>query len=219
MDRMLSRNEPAPITRRRTGDPVAKAGDWRTALPVLAGPSITLRELRSGDAPALSAMLSSEEVARFMSPGPASVEAFERFIEWTHRERESGNYVCFGVVPHGRDSAVGLFQVRQIEPGFSTAEWGFALGSAYWGREIFIEAAQLVIDFAFDVIGVHRLEARAAVQNGRGNGALQKLGALQEGVLRRSFLCHGEYLDQVLWTIIDSDRHQARAFSGPPSVH
>ena len=62
-----------------------------------------------------------------------------------------------------------------------------------------------MINFAFDAVGVHRLEARAAVRNGRGNGALRKMGAVQEGVLRKSFLKDGEYLDQALWTILDED--------------
>jgi ribosomal-protein-alanine N-acetyltransferase len=62
-----------------------------------------------------------------------------------------------------------------------------------------------LIKFAFDTVGVHRLEARAAVRNGRGNGALRKVGAQQEGVLRKSFLKNGEYLDQALWTILDED--------------
>jgi RimJ/RimL family protein N-acetyltransferase len=197
---------------------VAVESDWRRALPVLTGTAITLRELRMSDAPTLLAMLSTEEVARFISPPPTTVEGFERFIAWTHRERAAGTYVCFGVVPAGMDTAVGLFQIRQSEPGFETAEWGFALGSAYWGSGLFVEGAQLLLDFAFDVVGVHRLEARAAVQNGRGNGALRKIGALQEGLLRRSFLRNGEYLDQVLWAILESDRHRQRTVS-LPSVH
>jgi ribosomal-protein-alanine N-acetyltransferase len=145
-------------------------------------------------------MLATEEVSRFISPPPTTVEGFERFIAWTHRERAAGNYICFAVVPEGTDTAVGLFQVRQLEPGFGTGEWGFAIGSPFWGTGIFLEGARLVVDFAFEVIGVHRLEARAAVQNGRGNGALRKLGAVQEGVLWKFFLRNGEYLDQVLWT-------------------
>jgi len=116
------------------------------------------------------------------------------------------------------DVAVGLFQVRQSVPDFESAEWGFALGSAYWGSGVFMVGAQLVLDFAFEVIGVHRLEARAAVQNGRGNGALRKVGALQEGILRRSFLRNGAHLDQVLWAILSSDRHALRS-TGSPSVH
>lgn len=179
--------------------------DWKTGLPVLTGSRITLRELRVSDAPSLFAMLTTEEVSRFISPPPTTVEGFERFIMWANRERAAGSYACFAIVPHGMDTAVGLFQVRQLEPGWGTAEWGFAMGSAFWGTGLFAEGAQMVLEFAFDTIGVHRLEARAAVQNGRGNGALRKLGAVCEGVLRRSFLRNGQYLDQALWAILGDD--------------
>jgi RimJ/RimL family protein N-acetyltransferase len=192
--------------------------NWRDSLPVLTSGGITLRELRASDAPSLLAMLTTEEVARFISPPPTTVEGFERFIAWTQRERQNGSYICFGVVPQGMDTAVGIFQVRQTEPGFATAEWGFAIGSAYWGSGMFMTGAQLVIDFAFDVVGVHRLEARAAVKNGRGNGALRKVGATQEGILRRSFLRNGEYLDQILWSILDVDRLRSR-MTFVPSIH
>src|SRR5580765_663326 len=188
--------------------------DWKQALPVLTGSMVTLRELRLSDAPSLLAMLATEEVARFISPPPTTVEGFERFIAWTHRERAAGNYVCFGVVPHGMDTAIGIFQVRQLEPGFGTAEWGFAIGSAFWGSGAFIDGAKMVVDFAFDTIGTHRLEARAAVANGRGNGALRKIGAMQEGILRKSFLRNGEYLDQALWTILDEDWQAQRTVWG-----
>ena len=197
---------------------ISTQSEWRQSLPVLTGRGVTLRELRVSDAPVLLAMLSTEEVARFISPPPTSVEGFERFIAWTHVERAAGRYICFGIVPDGMDAAVGLFQVRQSVPDFESAEWGFALGSAYWGSGLFMAGAQLVLDFAFEVIGVHRLEARAAVQNGRGNGALRKIGALQEGILRRSFLRNGAHLDQVLWAILSSDRQALRS-TGSPSVH
>jgi ribosomal-protein-alanine N-acetyltransferase len=193
--------------------------DWRRGLPVLAGLQVVLRELRASDAPSLFAMLTTEEVSRFISPPPTTVEGFERFIAWTIRQRAAGEYICFAVVPKGSDDAVGLFQVRSLEPGFGTAEWGFALGSGYWGTGMFTDAASLVLDFAFGVMRIHRIEARAAVRNGRGNGALRKIGAIQEGVLRRSFLRNGEYLDQVLWAIVSEDWLQAKAVWGPRVIH
>jgi RimJ/RimL family protein N-acetyltransferase len=197
---------------------VSTGSDWRRALPVLAGKSVTLRELRLSDAPSLLATLATEEVSRFISPPPTTVDGFERFIAWTHRERAAGNYFCFGVVPEGMDTAIGIFQVRQLEPGFATAEWGFAIGSEFWGTGLFMDGAKMIIDFAFDVVGTHRLEARAAVANGRGNGALRKVGALQEGILRKSFLRNGEYLDQTLWTILDEDWRRGKSVWGP-NVH
>lgn len=197
----------------------AVASDWRRRLPVLAGEGFTLRELELDDAPSLLAMLSTEEVARFISPPPTTVEGFERFIMWTHQKRADGQYVCFGVVPEGMSRAIGLFQVRSLEPGFATAEWGFALGSPFWGTGLFPAASRLVVDFAVETLGVHRLEARAAVANGRGNGALRKIGAVQEAVLRRSFLRNGQYLDQVLWSILAEDWRQAKAVWGPDILH
>jgi RimJ/RimL family protein N-acetyltransferase len=195
------------------------ATNWKTALPVMAGSTFTLRELRAEDAPSLFAMLTTEEVARFISPPPTTVEGFERFIMWTQRERQAGNYVCFAIVPHGMTTAVGIFQVRSLEPGFGTAEWGFAMGSAFWGTGVFAEGAHLVLDFAFDVIGAQRLEARAAVANGRGNGALRKIGAVQEGLLRRSFLRNGQHLDQVLWGILADDWRLQRVAQQPSRTH
>jgi RimJ/RimL family protein N-acetyltransferase len=192
--------------------------DWKTQLPVLHAKGITLRELRVSDASSLLALLTTEEVTRFISPPPTTVEGFARFIQWAQREREAGRYVCFAVVPAGSDTAVGVFQMRQLDPTFGTAEWRFALGSAFWGSALFATGAELMIDFAFDVIGVHRLEARSAVENGRGNAALRKVGAVQEGILRRSFRRHGRFLDQVLWTILHEDRDRAKAVGVPFSV-
>jgi RimJ/RimL family protein N-acetyltransferase len=197
----------------------AVTNDWRSGLPVLTGSAATLRELRLSDAPALFAALTSEQVSRFISPPPATVDGFERFIGWTIRQRQAGQYVCFAVVPHGADTAVGIFQIRSLEPAFGTAEWGFALASEFWGSGIFVDGAKLAVDYAFTILGVHRLEARAAVINGRGNGALRKLGAVQEGTLRRSFLKNGEYMDQTLWTILHDEWMQAKTVWGSVVIH
>jgi RimJ/RimL family protein N-acetyltransferase len=160
--------------------------DWTQALPTLQCERVTLRELRQSDAPSLVAMLSTAEVARFITPPPTTVEGFERFIEWTHLQRSQGAYACFAVVPDGMETAIGIFQVRQLD------------------------GAALILAFAFQTLGVHRLEARAAARNGRGNGALAKVGAVREGLLRKSFRRNGEYLDQILWSIVREDWMQTQ---------
>lgn len=199
-----------------------RAIDWRLALPELVGRRVLLREPRAGDATALFSLLSTDEVSRFISPPPPNVEGFERYVAWTNRQRAAGQYVCFAIVPIGGDAPIGLIHVRALNPGFLIADWGFAIGSEFWGTGTFNEAAELVLDFAFDVLGVHRLEARAALCNGRGNGAMKKLGAEREGVLRHSFLRDGEFLDQVLWSMLHDDwrkRQETKAPKGSRVVH
>jgi RimJ/RimL family protein N-acetyltransferase len=199
--------------------PVASATDWRSGLPTLTGSLVTLRELRPSDAASLFVSLSTPEVARFISPPPTTVEGFERFVAWAHRQRAAGQYVCFAVVARSSDVAIGLFQVRSLDADFGTAEWGFAIAHGFWGTGAFVEGATLVLEFAFTIMGSHRLEARAATVNGRGTGALRKIGARREGVLRKSFLRNGEYLDQSLWTILAEDWLAATATWGAAIIH
>jgi ribosomal-protein-alanine N-acetyltransferase len=193
----------------------SQAFDWHFGLPEIRGEKVTLRELRMSDASALMAMLTTQEVAEFVSPLPGTVDGFHGFISEVHNERLVGNSFCYGIVPDGYEDAMGLFQVRQLEPGFGSAEWGFALGSPFWGTGVFLDGARAVIDFSFNTVGVHRLEARSIASNGRGNAALRKVGAMQEGILRRSFERNGRYFDQVLWSILREDWGRGKALWGP----
>jgi ribosomal-protein-alanine N-acetyltransferase len=182
--------------------------EWWQQLPALIGPMLHLREVEADDVESLFELLTDPRVSQYISPPPASIRAFEGFIEWAHRRRESGTCVCFAVVPNGLKRAIGLFQLRSLEPKFRIAEWGFAMGAAFWSTGLFEEAAVLVAEFAFRTIGVHRLEARAVVDNSRGNRALEKLGAKGEAVLRKAF--NREYT-QFMWAIV------ADEWSAPPA--
>ena len=187
--------------------------DWRTRLPVLTGKLVTLRELTSRDAPSLFEFLTDPAVTQHMSAPPPTLDAFAGFIAWTQRQRADGKSVCFGIVPHGLQQAVGIVQVRSLDTDF-LADWGFAIGQSFWSTGAFAEAAELVVQFAFDTLGVHRLEARAAKENGRGNGALQRLGANAEAELNRSFKREDKYGSQLLWSLSADEWRQWRMETG-----
>jgi [ribosomal protein S5]-alanine N-acetyltransferase len=209
MEELLYR-EPTGRTENVAATASKTSNDWRHKLPVLNGLGITLREVRSSDAASLFAMMTAEEVTRFISPPPASLDGFEKFIAWANRQRAEGRYACFAVTLRGFDTAIGLFQIKCSDGDPSTAEWGFAIGSPFWGSGVFQQGAELLIRFAFDVLGVNRLEARAAVHNGRGIGALHKIGAVEEGLLRRAFYCKGQHMDQFLFAIVREDWYAAK---------
>ena len=181
---------------------------WAGGIDTLRGDLVSVREVVDRDAPTLFEMLTDPQVAEHMSPPPPSVGAFRGFVEWAHNQRSAGEGICFGIVPHGLDSAVGIVQLRAHEPSWHTADWGFAIGAAFWGIGAFVEAANLVARYAFDHIGVHRLEARAVVKNGRGNGALQKIGARPEGTLAAAFTRRDHFDEQYLWGLNADDWRQ-----------
>jgi RimJ/RimL family protein N-acetyltransferase len=174
---------------------------WREPLPELRGPSIALREVRAGDAAALLSVFADPEVQRHLPPGPRTIEQFRRFIRWVRRERRAGRYLCF-VLLDGQGTPSGLIQLWPVEPGFATAEFGFAVARPLWRTGAFTEAARLVIQFAFDTLGVRRLECRAAADNGGALRALNRLGATREGTLREAFATPDGLADYVMCSIL-----------------
>lgn len=178
--------------------------------PVLRCDMAVVRPLARDDAAPLVHALSVAEVTRFIHPPPASVEGFRRYVGWATKEGRAGRHIALAVVPHGSSEPVGLFQIRRQGPASPTAEWGFALAARWWGTGLFMQTAPLVVRYAFDTLGVGRLEARAAVCNGRGNGALAKVGAVCEAVLTESFVRLDQRFDEVLWTIATQSRVGSR---------
>ena len=188
------------------------APDWWVQVPVLSGPSIRIREVEAADAAALLELFSDPRVNDYLYTPPPSVTQFEGFIEWAQRQREVAKCVCFVVVPNGLQQPIGLFQLRALEAGFDVAEWGFAMAPSFWSTGLFEEAATLVTEFAF-AIGVKRIEARAVVENGRANRALEKIGAKGEALLRKAFK-HIE--PQFLWAIIAEEWSAPKAVPATP---
>ncbi len=174
----------------------------RGPLPRLSDGRVTVRALTAADAPALLAQVGSPARLPHVAAGPRSVEEARSFIRWTHAQRARGRHLCWGVVPPDGRHAVGMVQVWPIEHGFSTAEWGFAVGAGFWGTGLFPAAAGLVLHYLFATVGVRRLEARAGVGNGRGNSVLRKLGATPEGLLRSGLPQVAASQDHVMWSLL-----------------
>lgn len=191
---------------------------WRSELPTLSGRVVTLREPACEDVPALVELLSVHDATRFGLDAPISEVTVQDLVESAARDRSAGLGVTYVITLTASRTAVGLVQVRQLDPAFEAAEWECTIAPSARGTGIFLEAARLAGSFAFGTLGVHRLEARVLLQNGRANGAVRKLGAMQEGVLRRSVRRGGEYFDQVLWSVLKEDWGE-HWMSTTPRVH
>ena len=186
-------------------DPTAIATNWRTDLPTLAGRVVVLREIAPQDLGPLVDLLSLSDATRFGLDEPVGEMSAQELIERAPRDRAAGLSFTYVITLAAARTVVGVLQVRQLDPSFEAAEWECTLAPSSRGTGIFLEAARLVGSFVFSTLGAHRLEARVLLQNGRANGALRKLGAAQEGVLRRSIRRGGEYFDQVLWSMLKED--------------
>jgi len=192
---------------------------WRTALPQLKGPTVTLREPRPEDVGPIIDLLATSDGSRFgLDDGATGDLAAAQLIDRAQAERAQGQSFTYLVALTTVPQVVGLIQVRSLDPVFETAEWEATMLPSVRGTGLFMEAARLVGAFTFGTLGANRIESRVLLQNGRGNGALRKLGAVQEGVLRRAVRQHGRYFDVVLWSLLREDWGHPW-MSASPRVH
>jgi RimJ/RimL family protein N-acetyltransferase len=192
--------------------------EWRQQLPQLTAKFVTLREPTSADLRPLIDLLSLADASRYGMEEPVTELAVQHMLERITRERSAGAAFTYGITITSTRALVGLVQTRQIDLSWESAEWECTLAPSWRGTGVFLETARLVGSFAFGTVGVHRLEARVLLQNGRANGALRKIGAVQEGILRESMRRGNDYLDQVLWSVLKEDWGE-HWVSTAPRVH
>jgi RimJ/RimL family protein N-acetyltransferase len=177
------------------------ASSWTGGLPTLRQGRVSLREIQPEDEDPIVALFRDPQVSRHLANPPRSRKAFRQFIKWSADTRLAGRYTGFAVRQGAR--TVGMMYIWVVAPG--TAEIGFALRAAMWGTGVFRAAGALLCRFGFDVMKLHRLEMRVAVENTRAQVAVYKLGATPEGLLRDSFLKDGRYHDSVLFRLLRSE--------------
>ena len=195
---------------------------WHSAVPRLVNGSATLREISVGDAPALLEQLADPIALRHVAPCPATIADIRRFARWARETRRRGRLICFAVIPAGYRRPVGLMQLWPLDRDGTTAEWGVVIGRAFWGSGLFPAAASLLLQFAFDSLGVARLQARTAVGNERAGAAMQKIGATAEGRLSGGVRTERAMADVHRWWFLPSSTHTAASIacseSTPPPV-
>jgi len=198
--------------------PSIDAPNWREELPVLTARSVTLRETGAQDLGPLVDLLSVGDASRFGLEEPVTAAGVQRLIDRAPRDRSAGVAFTYAITMGTMRPPVGLIQVRRLDPAFEVAEWECTISPSARGSGIFVETVRLAGSFAFGPVGARRLETRVLLHNGRGNTALRKLGAVQEGILRHSARRNGEYVDQVLWSLLKEDWGE-RWISTAPRVH
>ena len=178
---------------------------WTERVPALRGDLTTLREVAASDVFTLFTLFSDPAVTPYMAPPPPTLAKFAGFVAWSHQEREQGRGLCFGIVPDGMTAAVGILQVRSQDPTLASAEWGFVLSAHFWSTGVFLDAANVFMEFAFTTMHVDLLEARIALRNRRAHAAVLKLGARSESTRATSSQTGIPRDPELVWTLRQDD--------------
>lgn len=167
----------------------------------LRGTHCVVRPWHPGDEIALVRHANNRNVARQLRdrfPHPYTIADAQRFIR---SQAGATPPTIFAIVVDEPCGGIGFSAGTDVER--YSAEIGYWLGEAYWGRGIAAEALALVSQYAFDQCGLLRLFALPFADNAQSVRVLEKAGYAREGVMVASSVKQGVIHDQGLYALIN----------------
>ena len=161
-------------------------------------PSCLLRPLVMADAESLARHANDHGVSRNLRdrfPHPYTVADAQAYI--AHAAARPVQ-TSFGIVVDGQAIGnIGLMLGEDIAR--RSAEVGYWIGRAFWGRGIAVDALRATTQYAFDTLALARVFAVPFATTSRSVRVLEKAGYVREGVMRHSAVKEGQLLDQLLY--------------------
>lgn len=133
-----------------------------------------------------------------------TVEAQYKKIQESLYLMNSKREFTFGIYELGTNNLIGhisLYAIKRLP--YSSAFVGYAMDEIYVGKGIVSEAVELVVQFAFEQIGLHRVEAYVSTENSASIRVLEKSGFQQEGLLRKLLYINGQWVDHYMYARLE----------------
>jgi RimJ/RimL family protein N-acetyltransferase len=156
--------------------------------PVLRAERLVLRPFELRDAADVQRLAGAREVAdtTLTIPHPYPDGAAEQWISMHPGAWASRQTATYAIVDAATDALLGATGLI-LSMENRRAELGYWVGVPFWNQGYCTEAARVLLDFGFDVLGLHRIEARHMTRNPASGRVMQKLGMTLEGVHRDVF--------------------------------
>jgi ribosomal-protein-alanine N-acetyltransferase len=176
--------------------------DWKN-LPTINTDRVRLRWMSEADIDALYTIFSDPEVMRYWSSPPIpDRKAAALILKGVHDGFNNRTQLKWGLAKRADDSLIGTVTLYNLSFDNRRAEMGYALGRAHWGNGYMHEALQGLLDYAFEVLDLHRLEADVDPRNGASIRTLERLGFQREGYLRERWQVDGEIQDALFYGLL-----------------
>ncbi len=163
-------------------------------MPTLRTQRLILRPMRTTDAFDMYEYACREDVTEYLlwSPHP-SVSDTREYLAYIEHRYASCDFYDWAVTLADSGKMIGTVGFTRLEMAHNLGEIGYVLNPNYHGKGFGTEAARRVLDFGFDTLGLHRIEAKFMQGNTSSLRVMEKLGMSFEGYHRDAMLVKGAY--------------------------
>ena len=179
------------------------------SFPELNTQRLFLRQITQEDNKSLSDVLSDEAACEYLTHNAVhDTAAIKRMITGMQRFFDEKQRIRWGIAQKQDNSLIGHCGFFDIDRSNCCAEISYCLKSGLWGQGIMTEALDGMLKFGFEEYGLNRIVAKVMKGNVGSIKVLQKLGFVQEGLLRESLYKNGQYHDLMVFSILRSEYHK-----------
>lgn len=181
------------------------------SFPKLNTQRLFLRQITQEDDKSLFEVLSSEVTCEFLTHNAISDRAYSnRLITGMQRFFDEKQRIRWGIAQKQDNSIIGHCGFFDIDKLNCCAEISYCLKSELWGQGIMTEAVEAMLEFGFESYGLNRIVAKVMKGNVGSMKVLQKLGFVQEGLLRESLYKNGQHHDLLIFSLLKSEYHSTK---------
>jgi RimJ/RimL family protein N-acetyltransferase len=175
--------------------------------PTLAGPRVVLRPFVAGDFPAIRDALRDPEVVRLTGSRPIvwDAAAEERLREWYGTRAGQRDRLDLAVEERATGAWVGEVVLNEWDPADGSCNFRTMFGPGGRDRGLGTEAVRLLVGYAFEQLGLHRIALEVYPFNPRARRAYEKVGFVVEGVRRDALLTPQGWVDATVMAILADD--------------
>lgn len=168
--------------------------------PVLETERLVLRQLTLDDAPDLFALRTNEDAMKYINkPRPKEIA---EIIALINRMNELTERIQWAITLKDQGKLFGTMGYHRVEKEHYRAEVGYMISPEYWGKGITSEALGKVLDYGFNGIGLHSIEANINPANEVSRKLLKKFNFVKEGYFKEDYYYDGIFLDSEIYSLL-----------------
>jgi len=178
-----------------------------TKFPVLESDRLLFRKFEKKDATALFKVRSNDQVMRYMDTLiHKNITDSAALISSIISDFKNKVGINWAIEVKSNNQLIGSFSFWRLIKQHCRAEIGYSIHPDYWGQGLMKETFKTIIEFGFNNLQLHSIEANVNPNNWQSIKLLQKVGFKQEAHFRENFQHNGEFLDSLIFSLLETDK-------------
>ncbi len=172
--------------------------------PSLSTDRLILRRMSEEDDEEIFFLRSDKEMLQFLDRDPAkSIDEARQWINMINEGIDNNQYIAWAVALNNDPKLIGTITFWNIQKEHYRAEIGYALHTQFRGRGLMQEAMTAVLDYGFNTLNIHSVEANVNPGNAASIKLLERNGFVREAYHRENYYYNGHFLDSAIYSLIN----------------